>query len=174
MNLDEAVHTVTDRVTGPRPVVLIDGRSGSGKSTLAAAVAAALDADLVRLDDLYPGWDGLEAGSRAVWEDLLPHGRWRPWDWHAARHMPERRIDPARPLVVEGCGALSRSARSLATLGVWIELDAAERHRRAIARDGESYEREWDRWAAQEDAFYARERSDLLADVVVDGRDLPV
>src|SRR5690606_29833513 len=50
-----------------RAVVLIDGRSGSGKTTLATALAARLPGtQLVRLDDFYPGWDGLEAGSAHV------------------------------------------------------------------------------------------------------------
>ena len=48
-------------------VLLIDGRSGSGKTELARAVVAGVpEAQLVRLDDLYPGWGGLEEGSR-VW-----------------------------------------------------------------------------------------------------------
>jgi hypothetical protein len=72
------------------------------------------------------------------------------------------------------CGPLCGPPRRLATLGVWVELDAVERYRRAIARDGETYLGQWRRWAGQEDAFYARERPELLADVVVDGRDVPV
>jgi uridine kinase len=48
-------------------LVLVDGPSGSGKSTLADALVrdgdpAALlppGAQLLRLDDVYPGWDGL-------------------------------------------------------------------------------------------------------------------
>ena len=47
-------------------VVLIDGRSGSGKTSLAADVAESLGAAVLHLEDLYPGWDGLGAGSRAV------------------------------------------------------------------------------------------------------------
>jgi uridine kinase len=156
-----------------RPVVLLDGGSGAGKSTLATPLAAALDAELVRLDDVYPGWDGLEAGSRAVYEEIIPTARWHRWDWGSDAVADERRIDPSRPLVVEGCGALSRRARGLATFGVWIELDRLERRRRAIARDGDTYAPHWDRWAEQERVFFARERPDLLADVILDGTEIP-
>ncbi|MEO8095730.1 MAG: hypothetical protein ABI632_12485, partial [Pseudolysinimonas sp.] len=45
--------------SGPRPVVLIDGRSGAGKTTLARELAPLVGAQLVSLDDVYPGWDGL-------------------------------------------------------------------------------------------------------------------
>jgi hypothetical protein len=151
-----------------RAVVLIDGGSGAGKTSLGLRLAPALGAQLVSLDDIYPGWDGLEAGSAAVATDLLRERDpgWRAWDWRTARPGPWHPLDPTRPLVVEGCGALSRAARARATLGVWVELDAAERRRRALARDGDAYAPHWDRWARQEEAFGAREHPRDLADVL--------
>lgn len=154
--------------------MLIDGGSGAGKSTLATSLAEVLGAELVRLDDIYPGWDGLEAGSQAVVDDVLMDGRWQRWDWEREAPGEVRAIDVTRPLIVEGCGALSRPARALATFGVWIELDEGERRRRALIRDGETYAPHWDRWAAQERRFFTRERPDLLADVVIDGHAIPV
>jgi hypothetical protein len=53
---------------------------------------------------------------------------------------------------------------------VWIRLDQVERRRRALARDGQMIHQHWDRWAAQEQAFFARERPDTLADAIMDGR----
>ena len=46
-----------------RPYVIgVDGPSGAGKTRLAEQLADTLDgAGVVHLDDLYPGWDGLEA-----------------------------------------------------------------------------------------------------------------
>lgn len=151
-------------------MVLIDGGSGSGKSTLARALAPQLDAQLVRLDDIYPGWDGLEAGSRAVAEQILDPTApgWRRWDWAAGESAEWRPLDRDRPLVVEGSGTLSRSNRALSTLGIWVELDAVERRRRALERDGESYAPHWERWAAQERAFAERERPRALADEIVE------
>ena len=50
----------------PRPtVVTFDGPAGSGKSSLARLVADRLDAPVVHLDDLLPGWDGLPAAPAA-------------------------------------------------------------------------------------------------------------
>ena len=158
---------------GIRPIALLDGGSGAGKSTLATPLAASLDAELVRLDDLYPGWDGLEAGSRAVTREIIPDGRWRRWDWAADAAGPWELLDPTRPLVVEGCGALSVAARDMATFGIWIELGADERRRRAIARDGDAYAPHWERWARQEERFCRREHPDLIADVVIDGDLIP-
>ncbi|MFD1714051.1 ATP-binding protein [Amnibacterium flavum] len=159
---------------GGRAVTLIDGGSGAGKSTFATSLAAELGSQLVRLDDVYPGWDGLEAGSRAVYEEIVPLAHWHRWDWDESRAGDIHRIDPVRDVVIEGCGALSHPGRAVATAGIWIELDERERHRRAIARDGAVYEAEWDRWAAQEAVFFTRERPDLLADIRLDGRVLPI
>jgi len=155
----------------PRPVVLIDGGSGAGKTSLGVRLAPALGAQLVSLDDVYPGWDGLEAGSAAVARDVLRSRDpgWRGWDWTAARAGEWHPLDPDRPLVVEGCGALSRAARVRATLGIWVELDAATRKRRALDRDGDAYAPHWDRWARQEASFAAREHPRALADVLWPG-----
>jgi energy-coupling factor transporter ATP-binding protein EcfA2 len=156
-----------------RPVVLVDGGSGSGKSTLATALVVAWpgEVSLVRLDDVYPGWDGLAAASEHVREHILSgaHPRWRRWDWQSGRAGEWHALDPALPLIVEGCGSLSRANRARATLGVWLELDERERRRRAIARDGDLYEPYWDRWAEQERLFAEREHPRELADVVLAG-----
>ncbi len=150
-----------------RPIVLIDGRSGSGKTTLAEWLAPQLDAALVRLDDLYPGWDGLRRGSDHVHDEVIPHSRWRAWDWANDRAGDWHDLDESAPLVIEGAGALSRANRALATFGIWVELDAATRRQRALARDGETYAPHWDRWAAQEDSFDTEERPRDLADFVL-------
>lgn len=157
-----------------RPIVLIDGGSGSGKTTIAPGIARAIDAQLVRLDDLYPGWDGLQAGSQLVHDLVLSsQPRWQRWDWKADAPAEWHELDPNRALVVEGSGALSRANRRLATFGIWVELDAVTRKQRALERDGEAYAPHWNRWAAQEARFAATEHPRELADVVIDGNDLP-
>lgn len=166
-----ALRALIDASSGSsRPVVLIDGRSGSGKTTIAAELVADWpQAQLVRLDDIYPGWDGLEQAVTAVVHDVLApvRPRWRAWDW--ARSTPGlwHPLDPHRPLIVEGVGALSSSSRALATFAVWVDADAATRRHRAIQRDGDAYAPHWERWAAQEDAFIAREHPESLADLVL-------
>ena len=156
-----------------RAVALIDGRSGSGKSMVARELFACWpDAQLVRLDDVYPGWAGLEQASRQVAERMLAASdpAWQRWDWVLSLPAEWVPLDATRPLIIEGVGALSRDNRRRASYGIWIELDAATRKVRALARDGKQYESHWDDWAAQEERFIARERPQILADLVIDER----
>ena len=59
------------------PIVLIDGRAGAGKSTFAADLLEAyfqLETrlpKLVHMDQLYPGWEGLRAGSLYLNQTIL-------------------------------------------------------------------------------------------------------
>jgi hypothetical protein len=156
-------------------ITLIDGRSGSGKTTYATALARRTAAQLLSLDDVYPGWDGLEAGEAHVLENVLRAladgrpPRWRAWNWVDGRPGSWHDLDPLRPLIIEGCGAVSPAARALADHAVWVELaDDAERRRRAIARDGEVFAREWERWARQEEWHARRHDPRGTADEVVD------
>lgn len=177
--IDEAVDAIVARalaVDAARPArVLIDGRSGSGKTTLAAAVAAAWpQAQLIALDAMVPGWDGLDAGSRHLLEHVLlaTAPRWHEWDWDRQRPGRWHDVDPGRPILVEGSGALSRANRAAADLGVWIdEPDESLRRERTIVirGDGDMYAPHWERWARQEQAFLDRERPDRIADLVIPG-----
>jgi cytidylate kinase len=161
---------VAEHTRGRR--ILIDGRSGSGKTELARAIAADWPgAQLVRMDDLYPGWDGLLAGSALV-PSVLATGRYRAWDWAADRPGDKRRLDPARPIVVEGVGAISRESRPLADLAVWVRYPAPLRKERALARDGAAFAPHWCDWAVQEREFMRAEHPRALADIVVDGADV--
>lgn len=155
----------------PRVVVLIDGHSGSGKTTLATQLADVLGAERVALDQFYPGWGGLEVGSAMVRGLLDPENPgYRRWDWERNGPAEWVPVDGSRDIVIEGSGCMSRANRALATFGVWIRLDQAERKRRAYARDGAAFADHWDRWAAQEQHFFVRERPDTLADAIMDGR----
>nr|WP_274635697.1 hypothetical protein [Microbacterium bovistercoris] len=150
------------------PVVLIDGRSGAGKSSLARLLVAqwptSAHAQLVALDWLYPGWDGLEGGvDRARDDILLPHRRgqlgvWRRWDWEAGVPAEEHIVDPALPLIVEGSGMLTAATAPLSEVRVWLEAPDRSRKDRALRRDGDLYRPHWERWAAQEQRHLARDR----------------
>ena len=160
-----------------RAVVLIDGRSGSGKSVAAGQVAAELGAAVLSLEDLYPGWDGLAAGSAAV-PGALQSGRYRPYDWQLGRFADQERTLPRGPLVIEGCGALTAENLSAAhrwaaehrlpggAWAVWLDVPAVRRKSRALAREGEIFAPHWDQWAAQEEAHFQRHRPWELADHV--------
>lgn len=163
--------------------VLIDGRSGSGKSTLALQLHDRWpDSTVVRLDDIYPGWDGLSWATEHVRRSLLEPraagnaGRWRQWDWATDGPAGWHSVAPGQRLVVEGIGALTPANRALADLGIWVDADDTERKRRALERDGETYRPHWDRWAAQEDEFITRFQprtsADLIAVLTADGFEL--
>ncbi len=159
----------------PAPVFLVDGRSGAGKTTLARELATREGATLVSLDDIYPGWDGLEAAEQHVLVHLLrprAAGRaagYRRWNWTTASAGEWVTVDATLPLVIEGCGAIGPEARHLADRALWVELDDAERRRRAIDRDGDSFAREWERWARQEEWHARLHRPRALADEVLSG-----
>ena len=68
MDFDSGLKEASERLLElsaklPTPIVLIDGRAGSGKSLFATRLAENYFAEnrqaarIVRLDDLYPGWE---------------------------------------------------------------------------------------------------------------------
>ncbi|RWZ61603.1 ATP-binding protein [Labedella populi] len=158
-------------------VVLIDGPSGAGKSTFASRLVGdwpgPVEPILVRMDDVYPGWGGLDAASVQVFRHLLvprshgEPGRWRRYDWVGARPAEWHVVATGRPLVVEGCGSLSRAAAPLADLRVWIDAPAEVRKDRALARDAGGFDEHWDMWSSQVARFERREDPRSLADVVI-------
>jgi hypothetical protein len=168
--LDVAASHVVEaivRVAASNPVVLIDGRSGSGKTSLARTLVARWPlrgrVQLVALDSLYPGWDGLADGVEAARELILrPHARgligvWERWDWETSAPAEAHAVDPSLPLIVEGSGLLTASTARLGDVRVWLESPPQSRMRRALHRDGETYRPHWTRWAEQEERHLARD-----------------
>lgn len=158
------------RSASARPVILIDGGAGSGKTTLAQEIAADWPGkiELVSLDELYPGWQGLARGSAEVLRVIRGSG-FTTWDWAHGRPGPRRSLNRSLPLVIEGCGAITEANRALAGLALWVELDEQLRRRRALARDGAVFASHWDEWAAQEISHWQEHRPWLLADLVLPG-----
>lgn len=178
--LAAAIATVTARILAvgaTNPAVVIDGRSGAGKSSLARRLVASWPGrgrvQLVALDDVYPGWDGLAAGAEYARETILrPHARgivgvWQRWDWDADARAEAHAVDPSLPLIVEGAGLLTPEVARLADVSVWVEAPTASRRTRALDRDGDTYRPHWDRWARQEDAHIAQHDPASIARVVV-------
>ena len=164
-------------VAASNPVVLIDGRAGAGKTTLSRMVAAnwplAGRPQLIALDSLYPGWDGLDAGVETALHDVLrPHARgllstWRRWDWELDAEAEAHAVTPALGVILEGCGALNPATSRLADVRVWVESPQTSRKHRALDRDGDGFRPHWDRWAAQEDSHIERHAPRDLATLTV-------
>jgi len=165
-------------VAAANPVVLIDGRSGAGKSTLAAMLAdrwpVAGRVQLIALDSIYPGWDGLDEGvERALDGILRPHGRgivgtWRRWDWLQDAEAESHAVDPALGVLIEGSGVLTPRTAAVADVRIWLESPEETRRARALARDGDTYRPHWDRWARQESVHVDRDDPRALATRIVD------
>ncbi len=171
----------------PTPIILLDGRAGSGKSSFAEELRNELfrqsDAapTLIHMDDLYPGWEGLAAGSVYLVQSILEplsqakSAAWQKWDWISGRRGEQtepgngwREFAGGNVLIVEGCGSLSRQSRALAQLSVWIEAPRDVRRARWQARDAGKFDEFWGIWQAQEDHFFATETSSNLADWIIE------
>jgi len=142
-------------------LVCVDGPSGAGKSALAAALARRLgDPPVVAMDELYPGWDGLAAGVARLRAEVvapLAAGRaagYRRWDWARNTFGEHRDLGTPALLVVEGVGAGTAPGAL-----IWVDAPEEVRYERAMARDGAAYAPYWARWAAQERAHFAADRT---------------
>lgn len=155
----------------------IEGRSGAGKTLLAGRIAAEAGCPLLHMDDLYPGWEGLEAAVplvRAWILQPLARGedpRWRRHDWErgapgAWQHTPVQEL-----LVIEGCGSGARQLRPFLSVLAWVHAPDEVRAARLDAReDAADYAPYRSLWARQEQGFYADHRPREHADLVVDNR----
>jgi uridine kinase len=160
---------------GTTRVVAVDGPSGSGKTVLAAELSDVLDgAPVVHMDDLYPGWDGLDEAVPRLLEWVLQPlsrgepARYRRYDWPAGAYAEEHQVPTSEVLVVEGVGSGALACAPYLSLLVWVEAPRPLRFERGIARDGEAYRPHWERWARQEDEHFRRNATRERADARVD------
>ncbi len=158
------LRAVAEAAPGPGGVrvVTLDGPSGSGKTTLAAALAARLDgAPVVHMDDLYPGWDGLDDAVPRLVEWVLEPlsaglpGAYRRWDWAAGRYAERHAVAAAPVVLVEGVGCGAAACAPLLSLLVWLDAPRDVRRARGLARDGDAFAPHWQRWADAEAAHFA-------------------
>ena len=156
---------------GATVVVAIDGPSGAGKTNLARALAPQLGAQILHLDHIYRGWHGLADAPPTVARDVLEPiargeaGRTPRWEWGADEPGADIVIEPGGILILDGCGSGSRTIRPFLSHLIWLDAPADVRRARAMARDGETYEKWWDTWAEQERELFTTERTADAADL---------
>lgn len=148
----------------PAPTIVIDGPSGAGKTTMAELVAQHWlggSASVFHLDDVYPGWSGLQEGSDVA-QTLLREraagkpAHWQRYDWFSGQHAEWHMLDPLRPLIVEGCGALTSASVDASQARLWVSAPDDLRKHRALSRGGEDFERHWSDWDEQFAQFVRR------------------
>lgn len=162
--------------------IAIDGRSGSGKSTfatdLAQHLAATAPVAVLRLEDLYHGWHGLNRACD-LYAQLLPALAnaepitYPTWDWDANAVGAPRAFTPAHFVIVEGVGALNDQASEFIDFGIWLEAPESFRRDRALARDGETYTPFWSTWAEQEQQYLASNSPQQNAALVIETAQTP-
>lgn len=160
---------------GVTKVVAIDGPSGAGKTDFTAALATRLPrAHVVHMDHMYPGWDGLAQAVANLHDQVLSRiargerASYREWDWEHGRYAGWRSVPATHLLLVDGVGSGAAPNADLESLVIWLEADRELRFRRGIERDGESYLRHWERWAAHEEALFLADATRDRAEVIVD------
>lgn len=169
------------RARGPRAgatrVIAIDGPSGSGKTVAALRLRDLLGAEhggppqLVHMDDLYPGWDGLADSVPRLAEGVLAPlaagrpGAYRRWNWEGGRDGELVTVPVCDWMVVEGAGCGSRAPGEFVSALLWLDAPVETRRRRALARDGEVFAPHWQRWADQERDLFAAEGTQQRADL---------
>jgi hypothetical protein len=161
---------------GATRIVGVDGRAGSGKSSLARRLAERTGATVVQTDD-FAAWDDLAGWwPRFDAEVLRPllagrdaHFQVRDWEgdefgrslgpWKTALWTPV--------VVVEGVTVTRCEAAGRLSFRAWVEAALDVRLRRGLQRDGESQRQLWLDWQRQEDEFFARDRPERRADLIV-------
>jgi uridine kinase len=155
-------------------LVAVDGPGGAGKSTFARRLAVALGGATILETDDFASWDvPLGWWDRLERDALEPIAagrpvRYRRHDWTTGGIGDWREHQIGDVVVLEGVSSSRRAATDRLSYAIWVEVPPAVRLARGIERDGEEWRPHWDRWMAEEDAFFAADRPWERVDLVVD------
>jgi predicted kinase len=159
---------------GDTRVVCVDGPAGSGKTTLSAAIAELVGAQVVHIDHLMDGWEGVLSTGGQLEAVLRPlaagePGSYQKYNWHLGRYDRVVPVAVADWLVVEGVGAGNPVVADLVTVLVWVEVEDRLRFERGMERDGVEAADHWRRFMAAEVDLFADHGTRDRAEVLVDG-----
>lgn len=168
-----------------RPVLVgIDGCCASGKTTLAGMLAQRLPGCAVlHTDDYYlpverriPNWMRTPAANmdlaRLRAEVLEPARAGRPFTTQAyscqqRQYLPPMEWVPGALVLVEGSYSHHPSLADCYDLRIFLRCSPEEQARRLQVREGERYPRFIQRWVPLEEGYFARDRIQEQADLVL-------
>lgn len=151
----EYTQSVSHVRKAPAPTFLIDGPSGAGKTTLSNVIEtkwnSAVKLQVIHMDDIYPGWDGLAEASAVVLRMLTERSEgedthWQRYDWHKKELAEWHSVDAGEPLLIEGCGSMPLGVERYSQARIWCDASVEERKTRALSRGDEDFESHWDQW----------------------------
>lgn len=174
--MEEKISLLKERITAlkgqNRPVlVAIEGGSASGKSTLGAALAEALDATLVHMDDFFLPMElrtakrFAQTGGNVHWERVLQEVlqplragnglEYGIFDCAVMAVNEIRREEPRDVVIVEGAYSLHPELRAFYDLKVFITVDESTQKARILARNGEKMlQRFLNEWIPLENRYF--------------------
>ncbi|MFC7549368.1 uridine kinase [Plantactinospora sp. GCM10030261] len=137
-----------------------------------------LDAPIIAIDD-FVSWDDFAGWwPRFEVQVLLPllrgedaHYQTRDWtDWYG-NTLGEWRTQPwASTIILEGVTCTRRETIGRLAYAIWVDAPAPLRLARGLARDSAfaGAEQLWQKWMAEEAAFFASDGSRDRADLIID------
>jgi hypothetical protein len=156
-------------------LIAVDGPGGAGKSVFAARLAAALgSAPVVQTDDFATGapgdvwWPRLESQVIRPLSLGLP-ARYQRFDWHRRGLAEWREVQPGAAVIVEGVSSARRASADKFAMAIWVHAPRATRLARGLDRDGLAARADWERWMAEEDVHFQRDRTIDRCALIVDG-----
>lgn len=184
MNLEQGLTealSAIEPIADKAPIILIDGRTGSGKTEFAKKLQNELFRILeqaprvISMDDLYPGWGGLNEGALYLLRNILiplsqnQQAYWNRFDWQSeSREEKLSSFAGGTPLIIEGCGSLSLASSELSDYAIWMSAPEKTRRQRFSERDGGVFDEYYEKWSKQEDEFYSTHRSAELSNLRVE------
>lgn len=157
----------------PSPrVICIDGRSAAGKTTLAAALAKALDADVIHMDDFFLPAELRtserlsEPGGNVHYErfetEVLPFLKkdapfaYKRFACHAMALTEKRTVSSRDWRIVEGAYAMHPRFGEYADLKVFVDISPEEQMQRIISRNGATQAEAFrTRWIPLEEKYFS-------------------